>query len=217
VAAYAENVAAGHWFRVGGNLTPVEIIFIGMNLQLMLEALFVWGIYPLWLLAGAGDYLCHRLTDIEYTSGSGESWFHLLQFLALLIAFAAGALLEMNAVVFGIMVTLVLAHSVLAHMDVSYTDGRRYISPVEQHIHGFMDVLPLVATSLFGVLHWEAIGAGLPTRTVWLDAPVTSGSVLLVASFAVLSGAPILEELWRTRRKQFERERQNQTGLATIK
>lgn len=166
----------------------------------MLEELLLWGIYPLWLLAGAGDYLCHRRTDIEHTSGSGESWFHLLQFLALLIALAAGALLKVNAVVFGIMVTLVLAHSVLAHMDVSYTDGRRYISPLEQHIHGFMDVLPLVATTLFGVLHWEAIGAELTTPIVGLAAPVTSGSGLLVASFAVLSGVPILEELWRTRR-----------------
>jgi hypothetical protein len=188
-----------------------------VNLQFMLEALLLWGIYPLWLLAGAGDYLCHRQTDIEHTSGSGESWFHLLQFLALLLALAAGALLEVNAVVFGIMVTLVLAHSVLAHMDISYTDGRRYISPLEQHIHGFMAVLPLVATALFGVLHWEAIAAGRTTRVVSLAAPVTSGSVLLVASFAVLSGAPILEELWRTRRKRFERERHSQAGLATIK
>jgi hypothetical protein len=192
-------------------------IFSSMNLQPMLEALFVWGIYPLWLLAGAGDYLCHRHTDIEHTSGSGESGFHLLQFAVLLTAFAAGAFLEVNAVVFGIMVALVLAHSVLAHMDVSYTDGRRYISPLEQHVHGFMDVLPLVAVSLFGVLHWEAIGAGLTTRIVSLAMPVTSGSVLLITSFALLSGAPILEELWRTRRNRFERERRGQAGLATIK
>ncbi len=192
-------------------------ISIGMDLHSKLEALLLWGIYPLWLLAGAGDYLCHRQTDIEHTSGSAESWFHLLQFLTLLIVLAAGAFLEVNAVVFGIMVALVLAHSVLAHMDVSYTDGRRYISPLEQHIHGFMDVLPLVATTVFGVLHWEAIRAGVTTRIVWSAGPVTSGSVLLVASFAVLSGAPILEELQRTRRKQLERERQSHAGLATIK
>jgi hypothetical protein len=108
------------------------------------------------------------------------------------------------------MVTLVLAHSVLAHMDVSYTDGRRYISPLEQHIHGFMDVLPLVATTLFGVLHWDAISGGRTTHIVGLAAPVTSGRVLLVASFAVLSGVPIIEELRRTHRKRFEREHQSQ-------
>lgn len=118
-----------------------------MSQQALLKALLLWGIYPLWLLAGAGDYLCHRRTDIEHSSGSGESWFHLLQFLTLLVAFGAALLLEQNAVVFGVMVFAVLTHSVLAHMDVSYTDGRRYISPLEQHIHGFMDVLPLVAVA----------------------------------------------------------------------
>ena len=116
-------------------------------LKNLLETLLLWGIYPLWLLAGAGDYLCHRRTDIEHSSGSGESWFHLLQFLTLLIALAAAVLLTVNALVFGVMVVMVLTHSVLAHMDVSYTDGRRYISPLEQHIHGFMEVLPLVAVA----------------------------------------------------------------------
>jgi hypothetical protein len=192
-------------------------ISISMNPQALLEAILLWGIYPLWLLAGAGDYLCHRQSDIEHTSGSGESWFHVWQYLTLLIAFAVGALVEVNAMVFGVMVTLVLAHSVLAHMDVSYTDGRRYISPLEQHIHGFMDVLPLVATTLFGVLHWDAISGGLTTRLIELAVPRTSGRVLLVASFAVLSGAPILEELRRTRRKRLGREHRSQAGLATIK
>ena len=191
--------------------------FFSVNLQSMLETLLLWGIYPLWLLAGAGDYVCHRLTDIAHTSGRGESWFHLMQFLALLIALAAGALLEVNAVVFGAMAALVLIHSVLAHMDVSYTDGRRYISPLEQHIHGFMDVLPLVAVSLFGLLHWEAVSAVPNTHIVSLATPVPFGSILLVASFAILAGTPILEELWRTGRQRFEHERQSQAGLATIK
>lgn len=57
------------------------------------------------------------------------------------------------------MVALVIAHSVLAHVDVSYTDGRRRIMPIEQLVHGFMDVLPLVAVALLGVLHWPEITA----------------------------------------------------------
>lgn len=189
---------------------------MAVSQQAMLENLFLWGIYPLWLLAGAGDYLCHRRTDIEHSSGSGESWFHLLQFLALLVALAAAVLLEMNGLVFGVMVLMVLTHSVLAHMDVSYTDGRRYISPLEQHVHGFMDVLPLVTVAVFGVLHWDAISAGLSSPILSV-APITSAGVLLLASFAVLTGVPILEELVRTRRHRAERERRYQAGLATIK
>lgn len=185
-----------------------------MNIRELLQALLVWGVYPLWLLAGAGDYLCHRQTDIEHTSGTKESWLHLLQFATLLIAFAAAVLMNLNAIVFGITVVLVIAHSVLAHVDVSYTDGRRRISPVEQLVHGFMDVLPLVAVALIGVLHWSEITAS-PSSPVFSLRPPDMGRLLLVGSFALLSGVPILEELARTHRHRGERR--FQAGFATIK
>ena len=186
-----------------------------MSLQALLETLLLWGIYPAWLLAGAGDYLCHRRTDIEHTSGSGESWFHVWQFATLLVVIAAGTLLEPNALVFGVMVVAVLAHSVLAYLDVSYTDGQRYISPIEQLVHGFMDVLPLVAVAIFGVLYWQEIRAELHGPLLTLVRPDPS-RVWLLASFVVLAGVPIAEELMRTYRYRRERQR-HQAGLATIK
>lgn len=185
-----------------------------MNVRELLQAFLVWGLYPAWLLAGAGDYLCHRATDIEHTSGTRESWLHLYQFLTLLIAFAAAVLMDMNAIVFGIMGVLVIAHSVLAHVDVSYTDGLRHISPIEQLVHGFMDVLPLVAVALIGVLYWPEITAP-PSSPIFSVRPPDLGRVLLVGSFAVLSGVPILEELARTYRRRGERR--FHAGLATIK
>jgi hypothetical protein len=188
-----------------------------MSLQALLETLLWWGIYPLWLLAGAADYLCHRRTDIERTSGSAESWFHLLQFMTLLIAIAAGALLTPNALVFGVMVVAVLAHSVLAYLDVLYTDGKRYISPFEQLVHGFMDVLPLVAAAIFGVLNWQQISAGPDGASLTL-VPADSSRLWLLASFTLLAGVPIFEELVRTVRYRGEREQQRyHAGLATIK
>nr|WP_298724194.1 hypothetical protein [uncultured Steroidobacter sp.] len=188
-----------------------------MSLQALLETLLWWGVYPLWLLAGAGDYVCHRRTRIEHTSGSTESWFHLLQYSTLLLAIAAGALLEPNALVFGVMVAAVLAHSVLAYLDVSYTEGQRYISPVEQLVHGFMEVLPLVAVAIFGVLHWQPISAGLSGAGLTLVQP-DSSRLWLLASFTLVAGVPILEELVRTLRHRREREQlRYQAGLATIK
>ncbi len=188
-----------------------------MNLQKMLETVLLWGFYPLWLMAGAADYLCHRQTDIEHTSGARESYFHVLQFLCLLLAFSAAVLMRVNTLVFALMVVAVLSHSLLTYLDVSYTDGRRYVSPVEQQVHSFMDTLPLTATVLFGVLHWPEIRAGITSPALALQPSLGVGQVLLVASFAVLAGVPILEELVRTRRHRFERERRFQAGLATIK
>jgi hypothetical protein len=122
--------------------------------------------------------------------------------------------MNMNAIVFGIMVVLVIAHTVLAHVDVSYTDGRRHISPIEQLVHAFMDVLPLVAVALVGVLHWSEI-TGSSSSPMFSLRPFELGRMLLVGSFAVLSGVPILEELARTYRHRGERR--FQAGLATIK
>jgi hypothetical protein len=163
-----------------------------------LSALLIWGIYPAWLLAGAGDYLCHRQTDIERSSGATESWLHMLQFACLAVAFAGAVLLQISASVFVVMVALVLAHSVLSYIDVRYTEGRRHIFPVEQTVHGFMDVLPLVAVALLGVQHWQEIRTG--SMTLALHPAVDLNRLLLLSSFAVLAGLPVLEELLRTLR-----------------
>ncbi|HWL74483.1 MAG TPA: hypothetical protein VNQ74_11470 [Burkholderiaceae bacterium] len=163
-----------------------------------LSAFLIWGIYPAWLLAGAGDYLCHRMTDIERTSGATESWLHVTQFVCLAVAFACAVLLQISAAVFVVLVALVVAHSFLSYIDVRYTDGRRRISPMEQSIHGFMDVLPLVAVAMLGVQHWPEIRAGAVPFA--LGAAIDFERVLLLTSFAVLAGLPVLEELLRTLR-----------------
>jgi hypothetical protein len=163
-----------------------------------LAALLLWGIYPAWLLAGAGDYLCHRATDIERTSGATESWLHLAQFISLAIAFACAVLLQISAAVFVAMVALVLAHSLLAYVDVRYTDGRRHILPIEQTVHSFMEVLPLVAVALFGLQHWQEIRAG--SMAFASSSGAGREGALLLASFVVLAGLPVLEELLRTAR-----------------
>jgi hypothetical protein len=164
-----------------------------------LAALLIWVIYPVWLLAGAGDYFCHRRTAIECTSGTTESWFHVAQFLCLALALACATLLEISAAVFIVMVMLVLAHSALSYADVRYTDGRRRISPIEQTVHGFMDVLPLVAVAVLGVQHWPEIRAG--SIELSLRPATELQRVLLLASFAILAGFPVLEELLRTSRR----------------
>ena len=176
-----------------------------------LSALLLWGIYPAWLLAGAGDYFCHRRTDIERTSGAVESWLHLAQFGCLAVAFACAVLLQMSALVFVAIVVLVLTHSALSYIDVRYTDGLRRISPIEQTVHGFMDVLPLVAVALLGVQHWAEIRGG--SMTLALLPSIDLERVLLLSSFVVLAGLPIVEELLRClRHHEVEHRDEGQKG-----
>jgi hypothetical protein len=158
----------------------------------------LWGLYPAWLLAGACDYLCHRRTDIAHTTGAAESWLHLAQFISLAVVFACAVLLQINAAVYAAMVAFVFMHSVISFVDVSYTDGRRRIPPIEQFAHGLMDVLPLVAVAMLGVEHWREIRTG--PNAIVLAGPVSGRHLLTLSSFVLLAGVPIFEELWRTSR-----------------
>ena len=163
-------------------------------------------LYALWLAAGLADYLCHRRTDIAATSGVAESWLHFLQFLVLGLGLLLGVLLAITPLVFALIAATVGAHSVLAFFDVSYTQGRRFISSLEQHVHGYMEVLPVVAVCLLAVFNWREVTAA-PWILRWKSPPLASAiSLALLGSFFVLAGTPIVEELIRTSRRESRRQ-----------
>src|SRR3954465_1877041 len=104
----------------------------------ILRGMLLYFILPLWLAAGFADYLCHRATHIETTSGAKESLLHLLQFGEMAVPILAAMFLEINAlIIFGIIVC-VLLHEATALWDVSYASGLREITPIEQHVHSFL-------------------------------------------------------------------------------
>jgi hypothetical protein len=169
-----------------------------MELHSLLVTLLVGILYPLWLMAGFVDYLCHRRTRIESTSGTRESLLHVAQFAILGVALLLATCLVMTPLPFAAIVTAVVVHTALSYIDVSYTESRRRISPLEQHAHGFLDVLPIVVVCLLAILYWESLRshrwmAIIPTElspTAWLA----------VGSYFVLAGVPVFEELARTLR-----------------
>jgi hypothetical protein len=160
-----------------------------------LSTLLLWVIYPIWLIAGAVDWFCHRATHIESTSGSTESWLHVAQFLSLAAFLATALLFPFGTVSFVATFAAVLAHTLLSYIDVRFTLGRRHISALEQHVHGFMDVLPWVAWALWIVMNLQGDS---PQVSAWhMD---DRGTLLMLGSYAVLAGAPVLVELRRTLR-----------------
>ena len=112
-------------------------------------------VLPVWLAAGFADYLCHRATSIETTSGWKESLLHLLQLGEMAISTLAAIFLEINALVIAIMIVCLIAHEATAIWDVSYAYRRREITPTEQHVHSFLEMLPLMGLLIVVTLHWQ--------------------------------------------------------------
>jgi hypothetical protein len=117
-----------------------------------------------------------------------ESLLHVAQFAALLVFLLAVMLIEADYVALMVAAAAVVSHTTLAVIDVSYTDGRRRISPFEQWVHGYMDVLPLVALALIVILRWGDNGLPLGPRA----------TLTMLGSYVFLAGIPIAEELLRT-------------------
>jgi hypothetical protein len=160
-----------------------------------LRTLLLWVIYPIWLFAGALDWWCHRSTHIEATSGTTESWLHLLQFLSLGAFLSLALLLDFSVFSAAAIIATVLVHTVLSFIDVHYTLPRRHISALEQHVHGFLDVLPWVACALWILMNLHMHDSGTNAWRV-----EGQGTLLLLISYAVLAGVPVIVELRRTLR-----------------
>lgn len=175
-----------------------------MQLDSLLTSFILFFLLPLWLLAGFGDWLCHRRTDISKTSGAKESLLHLLMLAEIGIPILAGLLLEINALVLGVMLVGLLTHEATALWDTSYAATRRVITPIEQHIHSFQEVIPLMAFSLVALLHWEQFQAllgmnGQGRYVLELKRhPLPPGYVSIFLGAAVLFEVlPFVEEFWR--------------------
>lgn len=170
--------------------------------------LLMYFVVPLWLAAGVADWLCHRRTGIQYTSGVKESLIHLLMLLEMGIPVLAALVFEINALVLLVMVVAFLLHEATALWDVSYAVGRRKVTPIEQHVHSFLEMVPLMGLAFVAVLHAPQTLAlvGLGSESAdwglrWKPDPLPTAYVLTVlAAVLVLEGLPYAEELWRCSR-----------------
>jgi hypothetical protein len=177
-----------------------------MQLADLLGGLLLYVVFPTWLVAGFADYLCHRKTDIEYTSGRAESLLHVAQYLQLVAAVALGLFLEITTLVLLLMILLVVAHTLTAFWDISFTEHRRDISPLEQHVHSWLEMLPIFALCLVAISSWEAFEPLLSGESASFtmrvrSMPLPTSVLAVVLGGLALSGLAIAEELWRTSKK----------------
>jgi hypothetical protein len=175
-------------------------------------SVLLYFILPLWLAAGFADYLCHRASSIELTSGYKESLIHLLMFSEVAVPLLAAIFLEINAAVIATMIIGFIAHQLTALWDVAFANDRRHVSPIEQQVHSFLELLPLAGMLIVIILHWPqflslwGLGAEAPRYSLALKQDplpwaYVAGFLSAVLAFELL---PYLEELvrgWRYRKR----------------
>jgi hypothetical protein len=174
------------------------------------QIMLMYFILPLWLAAGFCDYLCHRATRIESTSGPKESVLHLVQLAEMGLPVLAAILLEINALIIATMIVAFLLHEATALWDVSYADSRREVTPIEQHVHSFLEMLPLMGLLIIVGLHWPqflalfGLGDEAPRFALRLKAEPLPWTyvVAVLGGVLVFAVAPYTEELLRGLRAQ---------------
>ena len=176
-----------------------------MTVEDMTRNYLLFVVLPLWVLVAAADYLCHRASAIERTSGVPETALHFLLLAEAGVAVLAGLFLEINAVVLLFMLAALIAHELTAYWDVAYAWKRREITPLEQRVHDYLGVIPFMAFSFVLVLHWDAAALLMtaPADTAnWSIAlktePLPVGYIVtLLSAILLLDLLPYLEELLR--------------------
>jgi hypothetical protein len=169
------------------------------------QAALLYFIMPLWLAAGFADYLCHRASDIAHTSGYRETLLHLLMFAEIAVPLLAALFFEINALVMLLMIAGFILHEATALWDVSFAIDKRDVGPIEQHVHSFLELLPLMAMLIAVILHWPqflalfGLGPEAPRFALILKSeplPWTYVAAFLVAVL-LLELLPYAEELAR--------------------
>ncbi len=117
-------------------------------------------VLPVWMAAGVADCACHFASDLQTTTGPKESLIHLLMLAEVGLPIVAGLFLEITSPVLALMIASWLLHDATALWDVHYAVTAREVTPIEQHVHSYLEMLPLMAIGFVGVLYWPNL-AGL--------------------------------------------------------
>ncbi len=121
----------------------------------LLVKLILYGLLPLWGIAGLFDWACHRASGIERTSGLNESLMHSLMGVQLGIPIVLCLVFQVNELILILCVLAWVSHELVAHWDVHYATPLRRISIWEVHVHNYMATIPLYLMMLILIINWD--------------------------------------------------------------
>jgi hypothetical protein len=178
------------------------------------QRILLGAVMPMWVIAGLADWYCHRKTDIEHTAGLQESVSHAAMMTQSGIPTTLALFYEVNAGVLATTYAALAAHQATAFYDVRYAnESTREISDWEQHVHGMLEQVPVMATAFLTAIHWDQAralaGRGnekprwkLEPKRYPLPHKVKAGVLGSVAAFVALPYAEELYRCWKARDSQ---------------
>ena len=170
-----------------------------------MQLYLLYVLLPLWTIPGLGDYLCHRNSKIESTSGTQEAITHTLMMASIGIPAVQALLFETNALTLLVGAAALAFHELVVIWDVAYAAPRRRVSVTEQHLHSFLEVLPFATFSFLlclradQVLAMIGVGKEKPDFRLRLkaDPPPPAYVLGLLVTISLTIGIPYAEELLR--------------------
>jgi hypothetical protein len=94
---------------------------------------------------------------------------------------------EINAGTYGLMEAALLTHQAAAYYDTDFAiRNKRNITLSEHHVHSFFEILPIVALSVTGGMHWGS-----------LRKPPSKGAYCAIGAMIAIGFLPYLNETYR--------------------
>lgn len=161
----------------------------------LLRGLLMYAILPLWVLAGFLDWQQHRSSRIESTTGITESVFHWVLFAEGGCALFCALVLPFQPMLVALAFTLLAAHELTTWLELKVVVGGRFISPAEQMLHSFLEILPWCAIVTVYLLRTTEIG--LPAVAAYSEILTPTYLALLFLFIVVMNVLPLTEETLR--------------------
>ncbi|MFC8435442.1 diguanylate cyclase [Streptomyces sp. NPDC057253] len=118
----------------------------------------LYGLLPSWFVPGLADWVMHRRTRIEETSGTKESLIHSLMMAEVGLPIALTLRYEVNPLLLTVQLGGAAVHEATALWDVrTAVESDREVKPLEQHIHSFLESLPFGALAALMCLHADQV------------------------------------------------------------
>jgi len=180
-----------------------------MDLQEFATILVLGFFLPIWVGFGLTDWVMHRRSSIEDTSGLRESALHLLLAMEAACAVLPGLFLQINSLILLVMISAYVAHEFTTNMDVGYATPRRNVVAMEQRVHDYLTAIPLTVLMIVIVTHWAQFLAifGLGPEEAsfalnWKAPPVPAWYIAGFLALSSLNAIAFMEEFvrcWRAR------------------